>query len=114
MQLKNPLTLSDKVQPIAIPEFNTEFLEKTSCIVTGWGTEEEGGRVSRVLRHVTVPLVDKATCKKEYGSQDITDSMICAGVEEGGKDSCQVIIALDCSLRVKSYVNKLSFLNKIV
>lgn len=35
-----------------------------------------------------MPLVDRETCKKKYQNHfDITDSMICAGVE--GKDSCQ-------------------------
>merc|ERR550517_2453387 len=28
-------------------------------------------------------------CRDSYGQADITDSMICAGLDQGGKDSCQ-------------------------
>ena len=37
---------------------------------------------------VEVPIVSKASCKGAYGSL-IHDSMVCAGLREGGKDSCQ-------------------------
>lgn len=37
---------------------------------------------------VTVNIVDRATCQKSYNT--ITSRMICAGVPDGGKDSCQV------------------------
>ena len=36
-----------------------------------------------------VPVVSDADCRKAYGVTDITDSMICAGLDAGGKDSCQ-------------------------
>jgi len=33
--------------------------------------------------------VDRETCKKNYADEkDVTPRMICAGVSEGGKDSC--------------------------
>ena len=38
---------------------------------------------------VDVPVVSDADCRKAYGVSDITDSMICAGLDAGGKDSCQ-------------------------
>ncbi len=57
------------------------------CII---GTTEEGGSVSEKLRYVEVPIVSDEYCKKCYGESEITSKMICAGVEEGGLDSCQV------------------------
>jgi trypsin len=33
--------------------------------------------------------VDRETCRGQYGADAITDGMVCAGLEEGGKDSCQ-------------------------
>ena len=40
------------------------------------------------LRKVTVPIVDRAECDKDYGTGSITDNMFCAGFPNGGKDSC--------------------------
>merc|ERR1712071_349534 len=34
-------------------------------------------------------LVSDDHCRDSYGQDDIADSMICAGLDEGGKDSCQ-------------------------
>ena len=38
---------------------------------------------------VHVHVISDAYCRDAYGQSDIADSMICAGEEEGGKDSCQ-------------------------
>lgn len=42
---------------------------------------------------VSVPIVGRETCDAQYskdGGSGITDTMICAGAEEGGKDACQM------------------------
>ena len=38
---------------------------------------------------VNVPAVSKETCLASYPG-DINDDQVCAGLAEGGKDSCQV------------------------
>merc|ERR1711890_21161 len=35
------------------------------------------------------PVVSDDHCRDSYGQNDIADSMICAGFDQGGKDSCQ-------------------------
>lgn len=56
----------------------------------GWGTLYENGSPSCVLRQVDVPIVDNEECSKtNYTGDLITENMICAGHEMGGKDSCQ-------------------------
>ena len=47
-----------------------------------------GGRLPKDLQWVQVPPITNEKCQKSYGNI-ITDSMICAGLEDGGKDSCQ-------------------------
>ena len=44
-----------------------------------------------MLHKVTVPVVSDEDCNASYGASgySVADSMICAGLEEGGKDSCQ-------------------------
>merc|ERR1712133_55125 len=49
----------------------------------------EGGNLARQLMKVDVPVVSDDDCRDAYGQNDIADSMICAGLDAGGKDSCQ-------------------------
>lgn len=55
----------------------------------GWGlTSERGGDLPNVLRKVDVPYISPDKCGAAYPKQ-ITDRMVCAGLDLGGKDSCQ-------------------------
>jgi len=87
LQFSAPLTFNDFVQPIALPEAG--HTATGECIVSGWGTTSEGGNTPSVLMKVSVPVVTDEECRAAYGESDIEDSMICAGLPEGGKDSCQ-------------------------
>jgi len=56
--------------------------------VLGWGAIRENGPSSDQLLRVDVPIISNAECSRNYGG-GITGNMICAGYEQGGKDSCQ-------------------------
>lgn len=43
------------------------------------------------MRFVEVPIQNMQKCNSAYNNK-ISEGMLCAGFEEGGKDSCQVII----------------------
>ena len=59
-------------------------------LVTGWGALSEGGGAPIDLFAVTVPLVDTGNCNDaDSYNGEILPSMICAGRDEGGRDSCQ-------------------------
>lgn len=61
----------------------------SNLLATGWGDTEVGPQPIR-LRKVVVPLVAKKNCNdaNSYGGS-ITNRMICAGLEKGGRDICQ-------------------------
>ena len=80
------LSADSKFAPIALN--GAEITSKVNFVTAGWGTTSEGGGVSKNLMKVTVPFVTKEACTAAY-PDGITDSMICAGYPEGGKDSCQ-------------------------
>ncbi|KAJ4407992.1 hypothetical protein N0V91_003658 [Didymella pomorum] len=61
----------------------------STSTVAGWGTTSSGGSSPTTLRKVDVPIVSRATCRNNYSVSEITDTMFCAGVATGGKDSCQ-------------------------
>lgn len=83
------LSGDSQFEPIAL---NTTELQKMNDVMlttAGWGTVREGDwNLPDLLQRVDVPFVDKARCMSAYPDQ-ITDRMICAGFDEGGKDSCQ-------------------------
>lgn len=79
------LSADSKFAPIALND--KEITSVVDFVTAGWGTTSEGGGVSKILMKVTVPFVNKETCSAAYDG--ITDSMLCAGYKEGGKDSCQ-------------------------
>lgn len=79
------LNKPSKITPIRLTD-----IEPTTGNVTvyGWGDTRENGSMSNLLLKVTVPVVPRSECKKSYPGQ-IDTTMICAGLKEGGKDSCQ-------------------------
>jgi len=91
LRLSRPITFSSKVAPVCPPEANNLY-SNINAVVTGWGTTASGGSLSDTLLEVTVPTMVNSKCQTnyaQYGSATITDDMICAGLDEGGKDSCQ-------------------------
>ena len=64
--------------------------EGANLLVTGWGTLTEGGARPIALQKVEVPLTSRTNCNdaNSYNGQ-ITENMLCAGLDMGGRDSCQ-------------------------
>jgi secreted trypsin-like serine protease len=64
--------------------------EEEDLVVMGLGTTSFGGGSVQVLRDVTVPAISNEQCNDiSYYGGEITNVMLCAGFQEGGKDSCQ-------------------------
>merc|ERR1719213_1581972 len=80
---------SSVIGKIGLPYDGEEYSAGTTCTVSGWGTTSEGGSLAKVLMKVDVPVVSDDDCRGSYGQSEIADSMICAGLDAGGKDSCQ-------------------------
>jgi len=88
LKLRRPAQLNKAVNLACLPSSGGSVSDGKKCWVTGFGRLSSGGSSPRVLMQVDVPIVSQSTCKRSYGSS-IHDSMICAGLGRGGKDSCQ-------------------------
>jgi trypsin len=80
-----------KFEPVALTESLSDphhVAIDNESMTLGWGTTSESGSLSKTLMEVKVPLVSTEDCKAAYPDQ-IDETMICAGLKEGGKDSCQ-------------------------
>ncbi|XP_075223331.1 venom protease-like [Lycorma delicatula] len=85
--LARPARYNIYVQPACMPTPGEEYDNRTAVVV-GWGMIEFAGPSSSVLREVTVPVWEHASCANNY-LQTIFTTNVCAASYEGGKDSCQ-------------------------
>jgi len=92
LKLSEPFEWTDFIQPIALPESLQQTPAGTIATITGWGTLSEGAfGLPNVLHKVDIPVISDEDCDNAYAAAGYgtIDSMICAGLPEGGKDSCQ-------------------------
>ncbi|XP_017881913.1 trypsin-1-like [Ceratina calcarata] len=89
VKLNDSIQFEGKMRPVCLPERAKTFAGMNG-IVTGWGATAESGAISQTLQEVNVPILSNAECRTtKYPARRITDNMLCAGYEEGKKDSCQ-------------------------
>jgi len=97
LKLATPVTLGQNVALIDLVTVADSALVNPGNLatVTGWGStvgydpdQTPQPNYPDKMREVAVPIVSNADCNNSYNNQ-ITNVMICAGYQEGGKDSCQ-------------------------
>lgn len=87
LRLQTELVFSSSINQIELPQLNQEIEVGADAVVTGWGLLSEGGAPAYQLQAVTVQIIGKDVCDNAFPGA-VTNQMVCAGVLEGGKDSC--------------------------
>ncbi len=85
LKLESPVS----IQPVAYETSENAPSSGETLTVMGFGLTSEGGDESSVLMQVDVLAVDDSTCNSQYDGDIDVDVEFCAGVPNGGKDSCQ-------------------------
>lgn len=91
IRLAQPARLGKGVGLVCLPDTRLHLPiddPNKKCWITGWGRLSSGGASPDKLMQVDVPLMSKERCLKGYPGQ-IHDSMLCAGLDQGGVDACQ-------------------------
>ncbi|XP_042883710.1 trypsin-1-like [Penaeus japonicus] len=85
LKVQGKFVFNEYVQPVQMPSGKEAA---GTCVVSGWGATEENGDAINLLKKASVPVWLDEDCRQVYGNEEVLDSMVCAGVEEGGKDAC--------------------------
>lgn len=90
--LTSSLIFGPSVATIPLPVQGEYLPEGTQAFVSGWGALYEGGPFPEQLHAVSVPIVSNERCNIFYNviGWTITETMICAGYDEGGRDACNM------------------------
>ncbi|XP_076993207.1 transmembrane protease serine 11G-like [Tamandua tetradactyla] len=90
VKLAIPITFSDDVHRVCLPEATFEVLPKSKVFVTGWGALKANGPFPNTLRQVQIEIISNDICNKVdvYGGA-VSSGMICAGFLEGKLDACE-------------------------
>ena len=87
--MNQAVQFSEYIKPICLPPPDLIIPNGTPCVVSGWGRSRKGGKISDKLQEVAVKLMSDERCKSYEGyANQLTDAMICAGYEKGGRDAC--------------------------
>ncbi len=88
IKLSRPATVGTPINTVTDA---TEYTDDPGTVAraTGWGIfSDDSDDFPDELHGVDIPVVTQATCKTTYGSDLLPDGL-CAGLAEGGKDTCR-------------------------
>ncbi|XP_061506966.1 uncharacterized protein LOC1277217 isoform X1 [Anopheles gambiae] len=95
-QLATRVAFHEHLLPVCLPPPHIRELPTgINCTVVGWGKREErnstpnGASYEPTLNEVNVPIVSRELCIDWLETFNVTEGMICAGYQEGGRDACQ-------------------------
>uniref|UniRef100_A0A3Q2EES9 Peptidase S1 domain-containing protein n=1 Tax=Cyprinodon variegatus TaxID=28743 RepID=A0A3Q2EES9_CYPVA len=82
IRLSEPVNFTSYISPVCLAASDSTFYSGVESWVTGWGN---------IGTFVEAQIVGNGQCRCDYsdlGYISITDNMICAGFQEGGKGPC--------------------------
>merc|ERR1712227_408367 len=89
LKIYNGIDLTTYAMPACLPPKGYEYGSNTQFLVSGWGTLSSGGSSPDKLMQVTVPIVPFEKCARQNRMDTSWRKVLCAGLDQGGKDSCQ-------------------------
>ncbi|XP_042295907.1 gilatoxin-like [Sceloporus undulatus] len=88
IKMNASITYSEIIAPVKLPTVAPS--KKTQCQVMGWGSTSPSEEIYPDVPYcVSIDILNNQVCQAAYPWWHVTDKMLCAGVLEGGKDSCR-------------------------
>ncbi|XP_046464121.1 venom protease-like [Daphnia pulex] len=95
IRLSDFIPFTSDIQPICLPidrRWGSLDIAGISGYVAGWGSTSYYEPASSVLMEVQLPVVSQSKCARAYRSHSqlrIDGTVLCAGLDSGGKDACR-------------------------
>ncbi|PKF63703.1 serine protease [Psychromonas sp. psych-6C06] len=96
LRLQTPITEITPVERATTSTTNDATQRRENVTALGWGStvgyesqEEVTAIYPDILNEVVLPLQTDNQCKANLGNNFNPQSMVCAGLQQGGKDACQ-------------------------
>jgi trypsin len=93
IKISKSFSFSNNVKAIKLPYANENVDVGITAVVSGWGLQNNIDEINHEtqLKAAEVSVVAFSTCAYNYRMEKmiITSRMICAGLTEGGTDSCK-------------------------
>lgn len=86
LKLKETLDLSQhkQLRAVCLPADDSKTYAGRTATASGWGLLKSGGNQPKELMEVSIPILSPSC----WGMEGVTKKMLCAGLKEGGKDTC--------------------------
>ncbi|CAH1980087.1 unnamed protein product [Acanthoscelides obtectus] len=89
LEFRFKVRFSDIIKPVRLPKQDEPVPDGIKGTASGWGSMSAIVTVlSDNLRAITVPVMPKPICRRDYWGIDISDRQFCAGYMNGGRDTC--------------------------
>ncbi|KAG7305982.1 hypothetical protein JYU34_008549 [Plutella xylostella] len=100
LKLATPVVFDDLKRNARIPAPVYPIADGAELTVIGWGSLYTDGPAPEILQEVQLNKVDTKICAERYRTlnaelpphyiryPDVTDTMLCSGIDAGGKSSC--------------------------
>lgn len=90
VKVAGSVTFSPRIRPACL--YQAPYVNEQKLTATGYGAVESYGSNSNILLKVVLDQYNQNTCENYYrssGVRGIIDSQMCAGYDDGGRDTCQ-------------------------
>ncbi|XP_018320786.2 trypsin-7-like [Agrilus planipennis] len=91
LRLQKDLVFGRRIHSVPLPPRNVVLSAGTAATVVGWGRLSYQGERPTQLQQVSVPIITNVECARRYANTTevyVTDRVLCAGFQQGGRDAC--------------------------
>ncbi|XP_045181242.2 uncharacterized protein LOC123540352 isoform X3 [Mercenaria mercenaria] len=90
LQLEGPVTFTNYIQPICLPEPDDPLPLFSTCFTVGWGKTKWDGDYAEVLQKLKMTLWDTKKCNSSIAwNGEVYDTFLCAGYYSGVRSICK-------------------------
>ncbi|KAM6355363.1 plasminogen-like [Podargus strigoides] len=89
LKLNSPVTITDRVKPVCLPETSLMVERNAVCFLTAWG-KTRGTNTGNRLKDVEFPVLENRICNRpEFLNGSVKNHEFCGGFTFGGIGNCE-------------------------